>query len=150
MRYAFLVIAAAVLAGPAYAQMSFGGRFGRGDAADWFAKADANDDGVVTRAEFAAFRADNFGRLDRNGDGVVSPADFPRLASARPEAYQRLTAMLGQADANHDGAISRAELDNAPMVMFDRADANHDGKVTKAEFDAGRADMKALMDQRRR
>ena len=132
------------LVSPAYAQMGMGG-----DRGDWFTKADSNGDGVVTLAEFAAFRDGNFGRLDRNGDGLVSPADFPRLAKIRPDAYAQLTAMLGNADTNGDGAISRAELAKAPPVMFDMADTNHDGKVTKAEFDAARERTRAMIAQKR-
>lgn len=148
-RFLAIAIATAALAGPAHAQMGMG-RFGGGDAGDWFDKADTNGDGVVTRAEFATFRDGNFAKLDRNGDGVVSPADFPRLAKARPDAYKKLTEMLGHADSNGDGAISRAELAAAPPVMFQRADANGDGKVTKAEFDANRAQTRAMIEQRKR
>ena len=144
-----MFICAAVLAGlaaPASAQLGMG-RMGGGGG--WFEKADANRDGVVARAEFMSYRDGNFGQLDRNGDGVVSPADFPRLAKARPEAFNRLTEALGSADANRDGAISRAELAQAPPVMFDRADSNRDGRVTRTEFDAARAQMRAAIEQRR-
>ncbi|WP_375286429.1 hypothetical protein [Sphingomonas sp.] len=136
---AFLAAALAGLASPALAQ--------RGG--DWFAAADADRDGAVSRAEFVRYRDANFGRLDRNGDGVVSPADFPRLASLRPEAFARLTEALGGADRNGDGAISRTELAQAPPVMFDRTDANRDGRVTQAEYDAGRARMRDAIQQSR-
>lgn len=134
-----LAASLAFLASPALAQ--------RGG--DWFNAADADGNGVVTRAEFLHYRDANFDRLDRNGDGVVSPADAPRLASARPEAFARLTGALGGADRNGDGAISRAELAQAPPVMFDRADANSDGQVTTAEYDAARERMRSAVQQRR-
>lgn len=134
-----LAASLAFLASPALAQ--------RGG--DWFGTADADGNGVVTRAEFLHYRDANFDRLDRNGDGVVSPADTPRLASARPEAFARLTQALGGADRNGDGAISRAELAQAPPVMFDRADANGDGQVTTAEYDAARERMRSAVQQRR-
>lgn len=145
------LLAIALIATPASAGLGGGFMGGaRGGGGDWFETADKNRDGIVTRAEFLAYRDGNFDRLDRNGDGVVSPADFPRLAQARPAAYQRLTEALGNADANHDGAISRAEMAKAPPAMFDRADANHDGKVTKAEFDAAREQMRSRVEQMRR
>ena len=137
----------AATATPALAQL--GMMRGGGDGADWFAKADANGDDVVTRAEFMAYRDGNFGRLDRNGDGAISPADFPRLAKMRPDAYQKLTAAMGNADRNGDGAISRAEMKDSPPRMFDMADADRDGRVTKAEFDAARERMRAMIEARR-
>lgn len=141
MRHITIVLA--VLAGvatPALAQRGGG---------EWFSAADANGDGSVTKAEFASYRDANFGKLDRNSDGVVSPTDFPRLAKRKPEALARLTQVLGNADSNGDGAISRSELAQAPPVMFDRADANRDGRVTKAEYDAARAQMRAAIEQKR-
>ncbi|PZU60940.1 MAG: hypothetical protein DI547_00360 [Sphingobium sp.] len=145
-----LVIAAAgaPLSGPASAQGPT--TRGGGDPGAWFDKADANHDSVVTRAEFAAFRSENFSRLDRNGDGVVSPADFPRLAKARPDAYRRLTAMLGEADTNHDGAVSRAELAAAPPVLFSIADVDHDGRVTRTEFDVSREKTRQRLERMQR
>lgn len=137
MRYAVAAAALLALAGPALAR------------SDGFAKMDADHDGVVTRAEFVAHRAAMFDRMDQNRDGLVSPADFPRLARFRPEGYRRLTAALQQADANGDGAVSRAELTAAPTTLFDRADANHDGRIDTTEADAAKARMKAAADARR-
>jgi Ca2+-binding EF-hand superfamily protein len=42
-------------------------------------------------------------------------------------------AMLEAADANHDGAVTRAELQTARGVMFDRLDADHDGYISETE-----------------
>jgi len=116
---------------------------------EWFAAADASGDGSVTKAEFASYRDATFAKLDRNSDGVVSPADFPRLAKRKPEAIARLTQVLGNADSNGDGAISRSEFAQAPPVMFERSDTNRDGRVTKAEYDAARAQMRAAVEQKR-
>lgn len=132
MRFVLLVAAAAGMAAPAWAQRD----------GDWFAAADADRDGVVTRGEFLRWRDAAFARLDRNGDGIVSPADFPRLARWRPEALQRLMGALGAADANGDGVISRDELRRSPPLVFDRADTDRDGRVTRAEYDAARATIR--------
>ncbi len=76
MTKTFLIAAllAATLAAPAGARM-----LGGGDAMDPFADADANGDGVITRAEFLTARSARFAKLDRNGDGAVSRDDFGRL-----------------------------------------------------------------------
>lgn len=136
-----LALATGSFATPALAQRGGG---------DWFAAADTNGDGVVTRAEFLRHRDSSFARLDRNKDGVVSPADFPRLANRKPGMFDRLMDALDIADSNGDGAISRSELAQSPPVMFDRADADHDGRVTKAEYDAARARMQAAIQQTRK
>jgi len=42
-------------------------------------------------------------------------------------------AMFGMADANKDGRVSLAEMQQTALQHFDRADLNHDGKVTPEE-----------------
>jgi hypothetical protein len=109
-----------------------------------FDQADADHDGRVSRDEFRAARSARFAQMDRNGDGVVSRDDFTRFLKFRPQAGARIDAMLAEADANHDGKVSRAELDAAPATLFDRADTNHDGFVDKAELGAARAKIQQL------
>ena len=118
----------AIVAAPASAQL---GR--RGGGSDHFAQADSNGDGIVTREEFKASRSARFKQMDRNGDGAISRDDFGRLLKFRPEAGQRLDNMLAEADANHDGRLTSAELDQAPMPLFDRADTNGDGQIDAQE-----------------
>jgi hypothetical protein len=69
--------------------------------------ADADRDGVITPAELHAFgvarRAARFARADRNGDGKLEPAE---VAPARWE-------YLKVADANHDGAVTLVEIEQA-------------------------------------
>lgn len=107
-----------------------------------FDQTDANKDGKVTRAEYVAARSARFDTLDKNRDGVVSKADFPR-AAANPQAAARLDAMIGEADADKDGKVTRAELARAPAPGFDRVDTNKDGVVTKAELAAARSAAQA-------
>lgn len=141
-RLLIFTCAAALIAAPACAQRS-----GRGDAATLFERADADGDGLVTRAEYIAARNARFDRMDRNHDGVVEKSDFGRLARFRPQAASRLDAIIGQADANHDGRLTRAELAAAPVPIFDRADANHDDRVDKDEIARLRASAQALKDR---
>lgn len=42
-----------------------------------FAKADTDQDGQLSRAEFVAVGEQWFGRLDRNGDGTITPDERP-------------------------------------------------------------------------
>jgi hypothetical protein len=126
---ATVLAGAAISASPAAAQPG---------AADRFAEADANGDGAVTRVEFEAARMARFSRLDRNGDGAIGRDDFGRLLRFRQQAGQRLDEMLAEADANHDGRVTRAELQQAPTPLFDRADANGDGRVDASEREAAR------------
>lgn len=118
--------------------------FGGGDMMATFDRADANHDGTITRAEFAAARVARFAEMDRNHDGVISKADFGRLAKFRPEAAERLDMLIAQADADHDGRVTQAELAAAPTPIFDRADTNHDGVIDKDELATLRATIATM------
>ena len=50
----------------------------RGDKAGKKIKRDANDDGVISRAEFDAANEALFARMDANGDGVLTKGEGPR------------------------------------------------------------------------
>lgn len=108
----------------------------RRDPAQIFTAADANSDGIVTRAEFLAARATNFSKYDRNGDGFIDAHDVPRRMRARGNAAERVDALIDRFDTNHDGRISRAEFVDGPTNAFDLADRNHDGQLSKEEVDA--------------
>lgn len=146
MTKTFLISAllVAAIATPANARM-----FGRGDAMDPFANADANNDGVITRAEFLAARSARFAKMDRNGDGAISRDDFGRLLKFRPKSGERLDALIDQMDKNGDGRVSREEFAGAPTLMFDRADTNNDGKVDQAELAAAKQRLDDLKAQRK-
>src|SRR5512139_3969823 len=80
------------------------------DPAEIFASADANGDGVVTRAEFLETRAAAFSKYDRNGDGFIDGDDIPQRLRARRNANGRLDGLVERFDTNHDRRISRAEF----------------------------------------
>ena len=102
-------------------------------------KADTDQDGRITRAEFLAARRAMFDRLDRNHDGVVSKDDFGRLRRFRAKAADQIDSFIAAVDADHDGVASRAELDAAPATAFDLMDKNHDGAIDQAERTAAAA-----------
>lgn len=117
-----------------------------------FARADADRNGVLSRAEVDRALpgvAPHFDQIDRNRDGNLSPDEL-RLWSASRRAGERkhdsgFAEHFRRADANGDGALTRVEVDKAlPRLgtKFDRIDANADGKLTPDElqryFDARR------------
>lgn len=92
-----------------------------------FARADTNKDAVITKAEFDAMGQQIKARMEKAGaarDGMA-------------------TRMFTSADANKDGRVSLAEMQQSALARFDRVDLNHDGKVTPDERKAARQQRKA-------
>ena len=139
---ATVIAFAGIAAVPAHAQ-----GFGDRDGLAGFERADTNGDGVVTRAEFAASRMARFDKMDRDGDGAISKSDFKRLSRFRPQAMERIDALIAQGDSNKDGRLTRAEMNAAPMPAFDRVDANGDGAVDKDELARAREAMQAIRER---
>jgi Ca2+-binding EF-hand superfamily protein len=81
-----------------------------------FARIDANHDGVVTMAEFQAYRA-------RQGAAAPDASPFSHVGSHWFE----------HCDTNGDGKVTLAEAEARPLQMFDMADLNHDGVVSTEE-----------------
>lgn len=77
------------------------------------------------------------GERDHMGHGHMGPGEM------RGRGAGMAMALLGQADANHDGVVTRQEFVAAALKRFDAADTNHDGKVTLAER---RAAFRAMHD----
>lgn len=106
-----------------------------------FARLDANGDGAISRAEFAARPAREPGamaerrahRMERRGGGHA------RMMGGG--AMGRGFAML---DADKDGRVSRAEASTRALALFDRVDADHDGSISAEER---RAAHQALRDR---
>ncbi len=103
-----------------------------------FRKADANADGVLSRAEAEAgmpMLLRDFDRIDANGDGNVSPAE---LHAAMERRHAALKSAAG-ADApgrahDFDGGRPTPEAIKARVEqMFRRADSDGDGVLTEDE-----------------
>ena len=128
-----------------------------------FAKIDADKNGVVTKAEADAMRAERrehivkrvekrsehrFERIGTNNDGQISRPEFDaahaRMAERKGKAphirVRMHSAMHGRifemADANNDGSVTLQEATSAAAAHFDRADANRDGILTPEEMRA--------------
>lgn len=86
-----------------------------------FIAMDANHDGVVSRAEFDAYRAQQqAGSPGTSGAGIAA---FGHIGS---HWYDR-------ADAQGDGRVTLAEAEARPLQLFDMADTNGDGVVSLDE-----------------
>lgn len=106
-KISLLTLAAALVAVPVLAAQGAG------------PKADADANGVVTRAEAQAKAVQMFAKMDANKDGKIDATDR---------------------------AAKRAEMQAA---MFAKLDANKDGSVSKAEWDQNSADRQAKRAEKR-
>ncbi|MEX3014617.1 EF-hand domain-containing protein [Gymnodinialimonas hymeniacidonis] len=143
------------LAAPAFAQEA-GGEPPR----MIFQELDADGNGAVTLEELQAAGEARFARADTDGDGALSREELIARGEARIEA--RVDRMLERLDANGDGQLTEAEMEEAregrghrhgrggpsPERMFERLDADGDGSVTEAEFDEGVARFLERMGRR--
>jgi hypothetical protein len=109
---------------------------------DMLAKADANNDGVITKAEYLADVDARFAKLDANKDGKITKNERPDGGEGRGGR------MMSRTDTNGDGAISLDEQRAQAIRRFDRLDANSDGKIDQAERDAARDRMRGMMERR--
>jgi Ca2+-binding EF-hand superfamily protein len=109
-----------------------------------FARADTDGNGVLSRAEVDRGLpgiAPRFNEVDRNRDGNLSPDELRTWSANKKSADRKSEGGFAEhfrrADANSDGALTRAEVDKAlPRLgaKFDRIDANGDGKLTQDEL----------------
>ena len=99
-------------------------------------KLDVNHDGTLSREEVQQGRpklAEHFGKVDANGDGQLTPLE---MREARAAHQARMKARWEKLDGNHDGKLSRDEVQGRPKLAqhFDQVDANGDGQLTPMEM----------------
>jgi hypothetical protein len=121
----------------------------------WFAGADTNHDGKLTKDEFRADFARFFKDLDQDHDGVINGAELQRYEQqVAPEVLPRLAQVQGgfPGERNTGGQKRLAEppkmrggqvLDGAPAYSLlnvsepvASADTAFDGRITLEEFQA--------------
>jgi hypothetical protein len=174
MRHLLLAAAFALAAASAAAQPGplaglflspMGEPFRGGEGAEaWFARADADHDGVVTAAEFQADADTLFGKLDANGDGRID--GFEMQAYERQMAPEITGAFFAgggggfdrpprrgtgygppprnRGPSGREGAGRFSYLDIPEPVTG--ADLDVDGKVTRDEWRRAAATRFALLD----
>jgi hypothetical protein len=114
-------------------------------------KADTNQDGQISKAEFVDAANAKFARTDANGDGLLTEAE--RQADREAMRAQRQAERFSKADKNGDGFISQDEFNSGASERDarrkERMDANGDGTVDKADREARRAKMKEKREERK-
>ncbi|WP_424931440.1 EF-hand domain-containing protein [Amaricoccus macauensis] len=108
-----------------------GGRRGHEMFQEIFIQVDADGNGAVTQEEIDTFRANKVAEADTSGDGALSIEEFDTVyreltRSRMVDAFQRL-------DADGDGVITDAELDQRFAHVVDRMDRNGDGAISKED-----------------
>ena len=73
-----------------------------------------------------------FAAADANHDGVVTYAEFANVA--RSGIARRVVVRFHELDRNHDGRISRSEVNLMSAERFARFDLDHDGFFTVREL----------------
>lgn len=102
-----------------------------------FSGMDADNDGVITRAEWRG-DAQSFRQQDTNGDGVLSGTEVwgrTGQTADQPDRNRReqMSARFERADRNQDGRIGRDEWFGT-REAFTRLDRDRDGVITFDEF----------------
>ena len=105
---------------------------GKSERKRGFLRADADGDGVVTRAELGQEADGRFARIDDDKDGTASASE---LASRRGRGERRGAEDTGSRPV---AAIGRAEYRDRALARFDRRDADKDGRLAGEELSPGR------------
>jgi Ca2+-binding EF-hand superfamily protein len=110
-----------------------------------YKKIDANNDGVVTRAELEVSQQrarvaaltlqarQLFLRYDTDKNGVLSVAEFVYATTGGPQAKPNVTPMITRLDTNRDGKVTLIEYRTMTLANVDKLDTDKDGVASLAE-----------------
>jgi len=122
-----------------------GGHMTMGDPSAAFDQVDANNDGSISRDEFAAAREQRFERRIERREEIKDGDKSPKEGKEVRRHVMRMHGpgrfggrMIVMADTNSDGQITLAEAEAMALQHFDQMDANKDGQITPEERRAGR------------
>lgn len=106
-----------------------------------FGRADLNNDGLLSPAEFHAAREDLFARADANDDGRLTLSEARALRSAGESRERRRPSReairsLRRIDRNNDRAIDIGEFRALGAQRFAAADLDRDGYIARGEITA--------------
>lgn len=109
---------------------------GFGGPARMLQLADADKDGIITRAEAQAVRDGVFAKFDTDKSGTVNASEIDAGLTTRFDAMKTRARyrLLSRFDTDGDGQISKDEFGKNALLRFDRADVNNDGKITADEM----------------
>lgn len=108
-------------------------------------KADTNQDGQISKAEFVAAADAKFASTDANGDGVITEDE--RKAGHEARKAERANARFEKLDANGDGFVSRDEHEAAGEKMRERKEER---RAAKGDGTADKEARKEMRKERRK
>lgn len=95
---------------------------------------------AITRAEILTAAKAQFQKIDTNHDGVVTHAEFDAYRAKQAAAGGDDNAFthvgghwFDHADPNGTGRVTLEQAEQHPLQMFDMADMNHDGVLSPTE-----------------
>jgi Ca2+-binding EF-hand superfamily protein len=104
------------------------------------ASAQALPDRPIPRAQIVAAAKAQFQKIDTNHDGIVTRAEFDayRAKQAAAGGDDDVFTHVGghwfdHADPNGTGRVTLEQAEQRPLQMFDMADMNHDGVLSPSE-----------------
>lgn len=113
-------------------------------------KADLDQNGEVSQAEFMAAATSRFAAIDTNADDVLTSEEMKAARKAKADA--KASERFGALDANADGVVSKSEYDQKRADRAEkrkaRMDVNGDGVVDSADRDAAKAAREARKAER--
>jgi len=110
----------------------------------WFAEADTDKNGEITRAQFLAYRMKSFEELDTNKDNKLSFEEYSKVAEppysvdapggpTLEERRSRARAEFQNLDTNRSGFVERAEAEVLVHSEFNQYDTDRDNRLTEPE-----------------